>query len=364
MVVVTESSDRVVSEPTQLRRRSGIRLRRTVVHKSLVIPHENALAKLILDQHGRSTYDFFKVWLDKTYFFSGSKKSFISYTVSRGVALVLGDSVGPDADVMETTSSFMKYCSDNGWLVCFLLPDRISMYEAMGLDVLKVGEEAIVDLDHFCTSTAKAKYFRYHRNRFERRGFSITRYLPPHPIELMNEVEDVSKEWLMLPEHRELGFIQGRFTRSYIGQVPLYLVRDSTGLAVAFVNEVRSYRSGEATFDMMRYRPGVPNGTMDYLLDGMMLMLEQEGYRSFNLGLAPFAGLGKRPGAPLIEKALQLLFRINWFVSNKGIYDYKLKFEPQWNDRFGVYQGGPFGLVRIALAVTRAIEGNYSSESL
>ena len=358
MVVVTESSDRVVSEPTQLRRRRGIRLFHPAASKSLVIPHENVLAKLILDQHGCSTYDVFKVWPDKSYFFSNSKKSFISYTTVRGVALVLGDPVGPDVELIEITNSFVNYCSVNGWLVCFLFPDRINIYQSMGLSILKVGEEAVVDLDHFCRCTASKKYFRYHRNRFERRGFSITRYLPPHPTELLREVEDISKEWLTLPDHRELGFVQGRYTRSYIEQTPLYVVRDSAGLAIAYINEVRSYRRGESTFDMMRYRPGVPNGTMDYLLHGMMLILKQDGYQSFNLGIAPFAGLGKRPDASFIEKLLQMLFRMDWFISAKGMYYYKVKFEPQWNNRFSAYQGGPLGLVRIALAVTRVLEGN------
>jgi len=102
----------------------------------------------------------------------------------------------------------------------------------------------------------------------------------------------------------------------------------------------------------------VPNGTMDYLMHGMMLILKQEGYRSFNMGLAPFAGLGQRPGAPLIEKLLQILFRLNWFISNQGIYNYKVKFEPQWNDRFGAYQGGIFGVVRTMLAAARIVEGD------
>ena len=337
---------------------------RPVIYRLRVLPHENTFAKAILEQHGRSPYDFFKVWPDKSLFFSNSKKSFISYATVRGIALILGDPVGPDDEMEEIASSFIGYCSDNGWMVCFLMPDRISLYKSLSLDVLKIGEEAVVDLDHFCTHTSKTKYFRYHRNRFEKRGFGIKRYIPPHPPQLLEEMEDLTKEWLTLPKHRELGFLQGRFTRSYVEQTPLWVVRDSTGLAIAFINEVRSYRPGEATFDMMRHRPGVPNGTMDYLLHGMMLTLKQEGYESFNMGVAPFAGLGKSPDAPLTEKVLQLLFRINWFVSTKGMHYYKVKFEPQWNERFIAYQGGPVGLVRIALAVTRAVEGNQGSKTV
>lgn len=185
----------------------------------------------------------------------------------------------------------------------------------------------------------------------------MVRYVPPHSQELVQEIEEVETRWLKLPKHRELGFLQGRFERSYVEKSPLCVVRDSAEHIIAFVNEVPSYREGEATFDMMRHLPESPNGTMDYLFQGLMLIMHKEGYQTFNLGVAPFAGVGKRPGAPRTEKVLQILFRINWFVSVRGMHYYKVKFEPRWEDRFAAYTGGPISLVRIALAVTRAVEG-------
>jgi phosphatidylglycerol lysyltransferase len=65
-----------------------------------------------------------------------------------------------------------------------------------------------------------------------------------------------------------------------------------------------------------------------------MFALKQEGYQSFNMGVAPFAGLGSRPDAPLTERALGFLFAMNWFVSNQGLRRYKVKFDPVWQDRF------------------------------
>jgi phosphatidylglycerol lysyltransferase len=336
---------------------AGYSLFRPIIFRLRVLPHEDSLAKAILKQHGRSPYDFFKVWPDKSRFFSKSRKSFIAYATVQGVALVLGDPVGPVDEMEDITSDFLSYCDDNGWMVCFLLPEMPEMYRRLDLHLLKIGEEAVVDLEHFSTHTANVKYFRYHRNRFEKRGYKIIRYTPPHPEALLQEIENIEKEWLKLPKHRELGFLQGRFDRDYIEKSPLCVVRDSAERIVAFVNEVPSYRKGEATFDMMRYLPDVPNGTMDYLFQGLMLLLYKEGFKSFNLGIAPFAGLGTKTDAPLLEKIVQLLFRINWFVSLQGMHHYKVKFEPGWEDRFIAYSGTPVNLVRIALAVTRAVEG-------
>jgi len=315
------------------------------------------MATALLQRHGRSPYDFFKVWPDKSHFFSESKQSFIAYATVRGVALVLGDPVGPDDELEKVTSSFLNYCSNNGWIVCFLLPDLLPIYQHLGLQVLKVGEEAVVDLEHFYSRTGRNRYFGYHRRHFEREGYRFMRYKPPHPTALLDEIEEVSREWLSLPKHRELGFLQGRFERSYVEKTPICVVRDPSGHVIAFLNEVPSYRPGEATFDMMRHRPGVPNATMDYLFQGTMFALKEEGYQSFNMGIAPFAGLGGRPNAPLVERALGLLFRLNWFVSTQGMRLYKVKFQPVWQDRFAACTGGPTDLVRAALAVTRAVEG-------
>ena len=47
---------------------------------------------------------------------------------------------------------------------------------------------------------------------------------------------------------------------------------------------------------MMRRLPGWLHwATMDYLFLRIMLALEGEGHRTFNLGLAPFAGVGEDP---------------------------------------------------------------------
>ena len=330
---------------------------RPVVFTLQVLPREIAEARAILEKYGRSSYDYFKVWRDKSYFFSSTRRSFISYKVVRSVAFSLGDPAGPEDELENTARAFLRFCSDNGWMVAFLIPDALPMYERLGLSKLKIGKEAIVDLDHFSSHTIEAKYFRKIRRRFETRGYRLTRYKPPHPAALLDEVEQVSKTWLSEAGRREFGFIQGSFARSYVAATPLVVLRDSTGRPLAFVNEIPSYRLGEANFDMMRHVPEVPPGTMDYIFTELMLALKQDGYRSFDLGLAPFAGVGERPEAPMGERAVHLLFNtLFWFVSYKGMRNYKVKFEPDWEDRFLVYQGGPVGLVRIGLAIDHALE--------
>jgi len=83
-----------------------------------------------------------------------------------------------------------------------------------------------------------------------------------------------------------------------------------------------------------------------------MLIQKNEGFRTFNFAVAPFVGIGDRPKCYFDGKAVNQIFeRLDWFLHSKGIKQYKLKFEPQWRDVYVAYQGGPIGLLRLALNV-------------
>jgi phosphatidylglycerol lysyltransferase len=329
---------------------------RPIVYHLVKFPHERARATALIEKYGKSTFDYFKVWQDKSFFFSPNHESFISYRMVGGVAFCLADPVGPDTDREAVIQAFISFCTENGWINAVMMPDDPSIYNSVGLSLLKIGEEAVVDLELFVSKTYNTKYFRYVRRKFEGEGYQVVRVKPPISPLVLDEVEKVSRQWLTLPHHREYGFFQGRFDRAYLEKCTLDVLREKTGRMVAFINEVPSYHPGEATFDMMRHIPGLHWGTMDFLFAQMMVTMKNEGYRTFNFGVAPFVGIGNRPDATLTEKTVNQIFeRLDWFVHSKGIKQYKLKFEPQWKDSFVAYQGGPIGLLRIGLAINRIL---------
>ena len=332
---------------------------RPLVYRYHTLPQERSLAQQILVQHGRSPLDYFKLWPDKSYLFSDDERCVIAYRVAVNVAMCLGDPIGPENELEAVTRTFLRWCHDNGWTLAFhqALPDLIPMYHRLGLRSLKIGEEGMVDLEHFVTSTANDKHFRRIRNRFEREGYVCVRHLPPHPSTLLDDVEAVSNEWLSLPGRRERTFTLGQFSRAYVNETSLFTLMDSGGRIIAFVNEIPAYPAGVATIDMMRHRVEVPNGTMDFLFLQLMLRLKEEDFHAFSLGLAPFSGVGDEPGATLEARAIHQLFEhLNRFFSYKGLRSYKEKYEPQWTDSFTVYQGRVPGLIRTGLALQRVSE--------
>jgi phosphatidylglycerol lysyltransferase len=332
---------------------------RPVAYRLRTLPQQRALMKSILEQYGGTSLDYFKLWPEKSYFFSADQRCGIAYKTVGGVALALGDPVGAAQALEDTTRAFVRLCADNGWGVAFhqAQPDLLPMYHRLGLQSLKIGEEAVVNLEHLVDTLQHNKHLRHDRNKFEKDGYKLVRYLPPHDPTLLAQVKEVSDEWLQIPGRRERSFSLGYFNQDYLNEFPLAVLREPAGRIIAFANEVRSYRPGEATIDLMRHRLEAPNATMDYLFIALMLALKDAGYRTFNLGMAPYAGVGDEPGASLEERAAhELAEHITRFGSYKGMRDYKAKFEPEWEDRFLIYQGGPLGLARTAVALVRTTD--------
>jgi len=333
-------------------------LYRPIAFRLRTLPHERAAARHLVERYGRSSLDHFKMTGDKSFFFGPEHACFVGYRVAWGFAIGLGDPVGASDAVVPTLNAFVDSATDNGWRVAFhqVSSELLDEYRKLGLSVLKIGEEALVDLDAFVTETAQGKTFRRIRSRGSSGGLDVVRYAPPIAPEILDELAIISDEWLLIPGRRERGFTLGRFQRSEIAGTPVYAARDASGRMLAFVNQIPCWPDGTATVDLMRHRLEIPNGTMDYLFLRTLEMLSAE-YLRFSLGLAPLAGVGDHPGASLEERAVHQIYeRLNRFFSYKGLRSYKSKFDPVWEDRFFCYEGGPQALLRAGMALGRMTE--------
>jgi phosphatidylglycerol lysyltransferase len=338
---------------------------RPIQYKLSIHPKEQDRALSILRQYGKDALDHYKTLPDKSYFFLPGGNSYIAYKTVLNVAIGLGDPVGPDDEIEKVTQAFRTFCRNNDWKMAFLQvkPDNIETYEKLGLDVLKVGEEAIIDLDKFATETIKGKNFKSKVKKFEKDGFILERLPAPHTKELVDTIQKVSDEWLSLPGRRERGFSLGWFEREAVEKETVFVLRDPQNQIIAFVNQVPSYAHGEASIDMMRHKETVPNGTMDYLFTKLLTALREDGYKTFNLGLAALSGVGDQADASLEERAIHQIYEhMNRFFSYKGLRQYKNKFSPTWKASYLVYEGGPPGLIKTALAITRAGELNLDDD--
>lgn len=331
---------------------------RPVVWRRRTQPRERAHAADLIAAHGDSSLDFFKTWPDKIIFLSSTGNGVITYRVALSCAIALGDPVATDDEELDRVlAEFLDFCDANDWVVAFhQTPDlHRAAYRRAGLAMLKIGEEAVVDLTTFSLSGKAMKHLRATVNRFEREGYREVWYDPPLDDATLARLREVSDEWLTIEGRRERGFTLGRFEDAYIRSTPVMAVEDAEGRMTAFANLIPDGVAGEATIDLMRRRRE-PSGSMDVLQVRLFEALHERGYRSFSLGMAPFAEVGGEPAATMAERALHLFYeRFNRFFAYKGLREYKDKFQPRWEPRYIVF-ASELQLPLIALALLRVTE--------
>jgi phosphatidylglycerol lysyltransferase len=319
---------------------SGFALFRPMLYRFRIVPRERAIAREIVRRYARTPLDLFKLWPDKSYFFSPSQRCVIAYRVADNTAIALGDPVGPEAEIGATVREFLEMCRENGWAVAFyqILPDFLPMYRRLGMKTLKIGDDAIVDLPEFSLQGKSKRELRSKVRQLDAIGIHTCEFQPPVPDGIIAQLKAVSDQWLRIPGRRERSFTLGQFDPDYLRSKPVLVALDSSGTVLAFINLI-SVDGSEITGDLMRRRRDAPNGIMDYLFIKLFLYARERGYARVSLGMAPMTGFEEREGATTEERAIHGLFqKLDCFFSFRGLYHYKSKFATSWEPRYLVYR--------------------------
>jgi phosphatidylglycerol lysyltransferase len=336
---------------------SGFAMFRPMVYRFRIVPRERAVAKEIVEQYARTPLDLFKLWPDKSYFFSPSQRCVIAYRVADKTAIALGDPVGPEGEIGASARAFLEMCRENGWAAAFYqtLPDFLPIYLRLGMKKMKIGDDAMVDLSDFALQGKSKRELRSKVRQLEAIGIHTREFQPPVPDGIIAQLKAVSDHWLRIPGRRERSFTVGQFDPDYLRSTPVLVVLDSAGTVLAFINLI-SVDSNEITGDLMRRRTDAPNGIMDYLFIKLFLYARERGHARVSLGMAPMTGFDEREEATAEERVIHGLFqRLDFLFSFRGLHHYKAKFATSWEPRYLIYRN-VLELPRTALALRRLSE--------
>ena len=294
---------------------------------------------------------------DKDIFRAEGVSGFIMYRISGVYWISMGDPVAPNAgEAAKLTTAFIENCDKVGGVPIFYQtrPETVASYVEVGFQAIKIGEEARVELAAFSLEGRERKTMRNTCSRIEREGFTFE-ILPKTELEpVMKDLERVSTEWLRTLSMREKSFSLGSFSQAYISRCDVATVSKGSEL-VAFANIWVTKDKNEFSVDLMRYSAAAPSGTMEYLIIQLMLHAKTEGYRWFNLGMAPLSGLESHAQAHRWHKVGTMLYNVGEpFYNFRGLKAFKDKFGPNWESRFLVYPPGSnltFVLSNIALVI-------------
>ncbi|MCA9186568.1 MAG: bifunctional lysylphosphatidylglycerol flippase/synthetase MprF [Pirellulaceae bacterium] len=299
---------------------------------------------------------------DKYFLFDDNRTGFIMYGESGRSWIAMGDPIAERKVALDLAWEFRERCDVNGRLSVFYQVDEenISMYVEMGLALLKIGEEARVPLAEFGLEGAGRKNLRRTHRQLAELGCTYEILQPPIDTELLSVLKHISDSWLLHKQSAEKGFSLGFFHPDYIAMSPVAVVRQE-GQIVAFANLWLSADHEELSLDLMRYLEHAPPSVMEFLFVCLMLWGKEQGFRWFNLGMAPLSGIESQPRGPMWNQLASLAYRHGEnFYNFQGLRQYKEKFDPVWDAKYVAAPGG-LSLPIAMTNVTTLISGGLTS---
>jgi phosphatidylglycerol lysyltransferase len=310
------------------------------------VPQENVtdeelvLAHDLLRLHGISSLDYFKTSADKMIFFSESKKAFISYRISGNFAVALEDPVSENREEMKKCiAEFDLYCYQSGMkCIYYRVPEEsLDIYDQLRKKDLFLGQEGIVNISTFKLEGGAKKPLRNAINKVIDRGYKATIHLAPVKDGILQKIKAVSDEWLQDMERSEIIFSQGMFDWNELKQQTIITVENEEEKIIAFLNVIPDFAKDEGTYDLIRKTKDAPKGVMDFILIELFNYFKSKNITSVNLGFAPMSGLNDPHTFP--EKSMKFAYeKIRSFAHYKGLREYKEKFDPEWHNKYLIYQ--------------------------
>jgi phosphatidylglycerol lysyltransferase len=278
---------------------------------------------------------------DKALLFNDAKTAFVMYGVRGRSFIAMGDPVGPAEEIPELVWRFREMCDRFGGRAAFyqVSVEMLPYYLDVGLTPIKIGEQAHVPLGDFSLDQPGRKDLRYALRRGERDGLVFQMVPRAEAGDVIESLAPVSESWLATRHAAEKRFSVGAFDPDYLREFDIAVVRVN-GRITAFANLWTAARRSAAV-DLMRFEPGASPYTIEFLFTNLLLWCKAQGFDWLGLGMAPLSGLVGRDLAPIWQRLGAAVFQTGErFYNFRGLRLFKEKFQPSWEPRYMVCQGG------------------------
>ncbi|HLX56308.1 MAG TPA: phosphatidylglycerol lysyltransferase domain-containing protein [Ktedonobacteraceae bacterium] len=350
----------------------------------------------LLYRYGNQAHSFFAFAPENLRYLAPDGEGMIPYRLMNNVAVILGDPLCAPQACQWIMHRFLDLCQREDWQVAIFQahPEKLPVYRALGLHFFKIGEEAIVNPQFFTLSGSALANVRCSARRAERDGVSIRWYEGPPPEDVLNQLREVSSNWLERKAGRdamEMGFSMGRLDelpeaaaradaiadRMALGEAsPQVTPRLMTGVATEHNGRVCAFATftpiyGKKTnscatsvhntrapgcgwaLDLMRRLPDAPPGVMELLIVQAIERARKRGAEVLSLGVVAMADMNEEMTVKQRQIASFLVEHLHLLETHRSLLRFKQKFHPKWESRYMV-ASSTLALPKVALAILKA----------
>jgi len=238
---------------------------------------------------------------------------------------------------------------------------------ARGWRAVHIGEDPVLKTSTFTLEGAAIGTVRRAVRKLERAGIEVRHFVPgATPFSAANDhdrllesLRGISSAWLQGRAGGEKGFCMGRFDPARLDDVWLAVAwRPATGEVEGFCTWMPVWARHGWSLDLMRRRPDAASGVMELLVVRSVEHARTRGDAMLSLSLSALVQVDAATGEPSRTPAADparafLIERLSRFYDFQGLFRWKRKFAPVFEDRYLVF-ADPLALPRIALALVRA----------
>ncbi len=311
-----------------------------------------------------SSVAWFALADDTDYFFSRNRRAVIAYRFESDTLLAIGDPIGPPEEHRPLLEEFAAFCAERDWQFAFFQarPEHLPLYRALGWGAVHVGVEPVFDPAAFSLEGSAIGNVRRAARKAADAGAMIRHFRPDRdpfdathaPPGWLDQLRAVSDEWLR-GQGGERGFCMGRFDPARLREVWLAVAwNEAAARCEAFATWIPVPARQGWALDLMRRRHDATTGAMDLLVVRSVELARERGDAMLSLSLSALARVDEPAGGSEPDGVREFLTQhLARFYDFKGLFEWKRKFSPAFEDRYLVYPS-PLALPRIALALVRA----------
>ena len=248
------------------------------------------LRELLQEYGGNDSLSYFATRRDKQTVFSPDHRAAITYRMVGSVCLASSDPVGDPASWGAAIRAWMRAARTYGWV-----PAAISVSEAgarafakEGLSITRMGDEAVLTTDRFSLNNTSLTQVRQACQRVRKAGYSLRirrhRDLSDQELKQMQQYAD---QWRHGRVERGFSMALNRLGDPADGRCLLVSAHAADGQMVGLLSFVPWGHTG-ISLDVMRRSPEAPNGTIEFMVAGLMERAGEYGITRVSLNFAMF----------------------------------------------------------------------------
>lgn len=321
---------------------------------------ERERVRCVLDRWGQvDSLSYFSLREDRAALFSPSGKAAVTYRVVGTVSLGAGDPLGDPEAWPGAIDAWLAEARSYGWTPAVLGTSErgAEAYHRAGLEVLELGDEAVLQTADFTLEGRHMRIVRQAVSRCDRAGIVVT----------CHRVADVDPSVLEAARHSAVSWREGQVERGFsmaLGRLGdpvddrnvLVLARDASQELVGVLSFVPWGTDG-LSLDVMRRDRGGENGVVEAMVAQLMQDAPGLGVVRVSLNFAVFRSVfarGERLGAgPALRAWRAVLLWASRFWQIESLYRANAKYRPEWVPRYIAYPSTSC-LPRVATAALRA----------